>query len=102
MNTIWVMRPGALGDTVLMLPFLNALSKQNKNTQIVFWGTSVYSPALQHFLPQIEYRDFQSRDLLPLFHWEFQPQELTLEKPDQVFCFFNTDPFIQRNLELIS
>jgi ADP-heptose:LPS heptosyltransferase len=42
MNEIWVLRPGALGDTILALPLIERLAQHYENEKIVFWGNTEY------------------------------------------------------------
>lgn len=98
MKTIWVFRPGALGDTILCLPFLIELNKREANANIIFYGTSVYSAILKHFLPNIKYLDFQTRDLLPLFNCDFQVSDMQIVKPDQIYSFLKHDALIKKNI----
>lgn len=98
MQTIWVLRPGALGDTILTLPFLNALQNQAKEKRILFWGTSAYGKVIKYFLPDIIIGDFQSRELLPLFSPDFQLADMQLSQPEQIFSFLKIDQVFKSNL----
>lgn len=99
MDEIWVLRPGALGDTILTFPFLHKLQKFFTAKKIIFWGSTEYSSLVNEFFPLIEFRSFQSLSLLPLFSCDFSKPDLKINFPDQAFVILKKDKLIEKNLK---
>ena len=101
MNDIWIFRPGALGDTILTLPFLESLQKQYAESNIIFWGSIEYAPVIDEFFPQIEFRSFQSLQLTPLFSCDFTKADLTINLPATIYVILKQDKVVLKNLNQI-
>lgn len=101
MNEIWVFRPGALGDTILTFPFLNILQNKFESNKIVFWGSSAYASIVQDFFPRIEFRSFDSRQLMPIFSCDFSKTEISINLPSKIFVILKKDKLLEKNLKMI-
>lgn len=101
MNEIWVLRPGALGDTILALPLLERVVSNYDGHKIVFWGSTEYAAVIREFFPQIEFRSFQSLGLLPLFTCDFVISDLKMQHPSKIFAILKKDKLVEKNLNLI-
>lgn len=65
-ETVLIVRPGALGDTILSLPLVASIRSEHPDARITFLG----NPSYQDLLPR--YIDFQSIDS-PKWLWLFTP-----------------------------
>lgn len=101
MNEIWVIRPGALGDTILALPLVEKVSQLYKNDKIIFWGNTEYAAVIHEFFPEVEFRSFLSIGLMPLFTCDFNVSDLKFKHPFQIFAILKKDKTVEKNLNMI-
>ncbi|PCJ63263.1 MAG: hypothetical protein COA79_00210 [Planctomycetota bacterium] len=99
---IWIIRPGALGDTVLSFPLLRKIELQYKNYHLIFFGSNQYRYILNKFFPGIEFISFDNIDWLPLFNEKFDPSELLYSFPEKIYCILPEQDHFVNNLKLIS
>mgnify|MGYP005841995535 CR=1 FL=1 len=90
-----VVRPGALGDTILILPFLNTIASQDPEGSLWFLGTRAYLTLLP---PNVEARPVDDVSSL----WLFEKSVCNIEHPDFVFdtayLILNSPSVVERNL----
>ncbi len=67
-RTILVIRPGALGDTILTLPVLDTIQAENPDAIITFLGNRAYRDLIPS---NIDFQAFDDREWL----WLFYPEE---------------------------
>lgn len=101
MNEIWVLRPGALGDTILALPLIERITQLYASEKIVFWGNTEYAAVIKEFYPQVEFRSFLSLGLMPLFTCDFVIGDFKMQLPVKIFAILKKDKSIEKNLNLI-
>jgi ADP-heptose:LPS heptosyltransferase len=100
---IAVIRPGAIGDTLLTFPILRALRARYANPHITFVGNTAVLPLVQEFGLVEEVSDYQSLQWSELFsHAGIQSPALRslLRGIDLAICWLrDPDHLVRRNLQ---
>jgi heptosyltransferase III len=92
---VLVVRPGALGDTILSLPLLESIRLQNLGARITFLGTRAYGDLIP------KWAEFQPMDH-PQWLWLFAPEGASLPEHgrsfDKAYVILNKPDDVIRNL----
>ncbi len=92
MPNIWVIRPGALGDTILTIPLLYTLRNANPRATITLFGSRAY----QEIIPEsFSFKSVDDKESLWLFqNVGIEGPELS-EKPDAAYVILkNPEPVV--------
>lgn len=97
MKQIWVIRPGALGDTILTIPVLESLKKTYPESSITLFGSGSYG----EIIPQdFAFEAVDSKRCLWLFEKTVTaPPPIDL-KPDMVYVILKNPKQVVENLKL--
>lgn len=101
-KSIWIIRPGALGDTILTFPLLKKIEKSYPKFDLVFIGSTQYKSVVIKYFPRIEFLSFDDVNLLPLFNENFDKKDLLINQPDKIYCILLKNDLFVQNLELFS
>jgi ADP-heptose:LPS heptosyltransferase len=93
--SVWVIRPGALGDTILTLPLLETIRKAHASARIVFVGTATYGCLLP---AGTEFRAFESPQMLWLMREPGGPDQRSPEHIDTAYVLLNNADPVSANL----
>ncbi|MFA6223726.1 MAG: glycosyltransferase family 9 protein [Desulfomonilaceae bacterium] len=77
MTNVWIIRPGALGDTLLTLPLLFSIKNADEKANVTLLGSRAYHEIIP---PEFNFKSVDHRD----YSWLFQPDsfgEHPKEKP---------------------
>jgi heptosyltransferase-3 len=88
-DAILIVRPGALGDTILSLPLLASIQSEHPDARITYLGNPTYQDLLP---PDIDFQSIDSSRWLWLFGssaggspvWAFNRAYVILNRPDDV------------------
>lgn len=92
---ILVVRPGALGDTILTIPLLGTLRETWPNARIVFLGTRRYSDLLPG---DVAFQDFDAAQWLWLFAGEQEELGTHARCFDRAYVILTNPESVIRNL----
>jgi heptosyltransferase III len=95
-RTILVIRPGALGDTILTLPVLDTIQAGHPDAIITFLGNRSYRDLIPS---QIRFEAFDNRKWLWLFNSEEAPPSTHKHHFDQAYVILNRSSDVVRNLK---
>lgn len=73
---IWVIRPGALGDTLLVLPLLYTIKESNARASVTLFGSGAYRELIP---PEFSFRPIDHSDSM----WLFQPDYSSGARSDE-------------------
>ena len=94
-KTILVIRPGALGDTILTLPVLETIRAEHPDAVITFLGNRSYRDLIP---PHIRFEAFDDRAWLRLFKSEYDTPSTHDRNFDQAYVILNRSEEVVRNL----
>ena len=98
MPHIWVIRPGALGDTILTIPLLHTLRKAHPRAKITLFASSAY----KELVPEsFSFKPIDDRESLWLFHNGVIESSQIAEKPDAAYVILKHPEPLILNLEAI-
>ncbi len=93
--SVWVIRPGALGDTILTLPLLETIRKTHATARTTFVGTAAY----RCLLPAgTEFRAFESPRMLWLMAESEAEPDRPNERIDVAYVLLNNADPVAANL----
>lgn len=93
-SRILIIRPGALGDTILALPLIDTVVKRHPNNRIVFLGSRAY----RELVPRgVEFRAIDAAESLWLFSDEIPEHDTRFET---AYTVLNNPDNVIRNLRL--
>lgn len=95
-RTILVIRPGALGDTILTLPALDTIQVENPDAIITFLGNRAYRDLIPS---NIDFQVFDDRKWLWLFDSEETNPPADGRHFDQAYVILNRPGDVVRNLK---
>ncbi|MFH0959125.1 MAG: glycosyltransferase family 9 protein [Pseudomonadota bacterium] len=96
MSNIWVIRPGALGDTILTLPLLSTLKKANPRAEIKLLGSRAYHEIVPD---SFSFKPVDDRESVWLFQSEGIAGMPNTEKPDEAYVILRNPETVVSNLE---
>lgn len=73
---IWVIRPGALGDTLLVLPLLYTIKETSAPDRVILFGSAIYRELIP---PEFSFHPIDHSDSL----WLFQPNYSSGARSDE-------------------
>lgn len=94
-RTVLVIRPGALGDTILTLPVLDTIQKENPDAKLTFLGNRSYRDLIP---PPIGFEAFDDRTWLWLFNSEETEPPANTRHFDKAYVILNHPDDVVRNL----
>jgi heptosyltransferase-3 len=94
-TTVLVIRPGALGDTILTLPVLDTIQKENPDAKLTFLGNRSYRDLIP---PHIRFEAFDDRTWLWLFNSEEAKPPADTRHFDKAYVILNHPEDVVRNL----
>lgn len=94
---ILIIRPGALGDTLLTIPLIHTVRKRWPHARIVFLGTRRYRDLLP---PDVVFQDFEATEWLWLFAGQDQELEPSAQSYERAFVILTRPERVMRNLLL--
>jgi ADP-heptose:LPS heptosyltransferase len=98
MPHIWIIRPGALGDTILTIPLLHTLRKAHPRAKI----TLLASRAYKELVPEsFSFKPLDDRESLWLFQNRVIESLRIAEKPDAAYVILKHPETVILNLEAI-
>ncbi len=92
---ILVVRPGALGDTILGIPLLNSIRQANPGSSLTVLGTDRYRVLLPHGM---EFHSMDHREGLWLFGPRTSSQSADLPKYDKAYLILTQADRVAENL----
>jgi ADP-heptose:LPS heptosyltransferase len=92
---ILIVRPGALGDTILTIPLIHTVRKLWSHARIVFLGSRRYTDLLP---PDVVCQDFEATAWLWLFAGQDQELESSVQSYDRAFVILTRPERVMRNL----
>jgi heptosyltransferase-3 len=95
-KTILVIRPGALGDTILTLPVLDSIQAQHPDAIVTFLGNRSYRDLIP---PHIHFEAFDDRAWLWMFDSEEANHAARKNHFDRAYVILNRPDDVVRNLE---
>ncbi len=95
-RTILVIRPGALGDTILTLPVLDTIQAEHPDAIITFLGNRSYRDLIPS---QIHFEAFDDRKWLWLFNSEEANPSTHKHHFDKAYVILNRPRDVVRNLK---
>jgi heptosyltransferase III len=95
-TTVLVIRPGALGDTILTLPVLDTIQAKNPDAKITFLGNRSYRDLIP---PHIRFEAFDDRTWLWLFNSEEAKPPCDTRPFDKAYVILNHPEDVVRNLK---
>ncbi len=97
-TTVLVIRPGALGDTILTLPVLDTIQAENPDAKITFLGNRSYRDLIP---PHIRFEAFDDRTWLWLFSSEAAKPPADTRHFDKAYVILNHPEDVVRNLKRV-
>jgi heptosyltransferase III len=98
MPHIWVIRPGALGDTILTIPLLHTLKRTHPRARITLFGSRAY----EELVPEsFSFKAIDDRESLWLFQNGVVESSQITEKPDAAYVILKHPESVILNLEAI-
>jgi heptosyltransferase-3 len=94
-TAVLVIRPGALGDTILTLPVLDTIQKENPDAKLTFLGNRSYRDLIP---PHIRFEAFDDRTWLWLFNSEEAKPPADTRHFDKAYVILNHPEDVVRNL----
>ncbi len=95
-TTVLVIRPGALGDTILTLPVLDTIQAENPDAKITFLGNRSYRDLIP---PHIRFEAFDDRTWLWLFNSEEANPPADTRHFDKAYVILNRPEDVVRSLK---
>ncbi len=95
-TTVLVIRPGALGDTILTLPVLDTIQAENPYAKITFLGNRSYRDLIPS---HIRFEAFDDRTWLWLFSSEAEKPLADTRNFDKAYVILNHPEDVVRNLK---
>jgi heptosyltransferase III len=95
-ETVLIIRPGALGDTILTLPLVDSIRAQNPDARITFLGNRSYKDL---FPTSVDFQAFDDPAWLWLFNGETEPLPVTARPFDKAYAIVSRADDVVRNLE---
>lgn len=92
---VLIVRPGALGDTILSLPLLDSIRRENPGSRIVFLGTRPYGTLIP---PWAEFQPMDHPRWLWLFATEDEGVPSDACSFDRAYVVLNNPEHVMRNL----
>ncbi len=96
MTNVWIIRPGALGDTLLTLPLLFSIKNVDDRANVTLLGSRAYQEIIP---PEFNFKSVDHRD----YSWLFQPdsfREQLKEKPcDVAYVILKRPDVVVANLK---
>ena len=96
MTNVWIIRPGALGDTLLTLPLLFSIKNVHDQANVTLLGSRAYQEIIP---PEFNFKSVDHRD----YSWLFQPdsfREQPREKPcDVAYVILKRPDVVVANLK---
>ncbi len=90
-----VVRPGALGDTILTLPLINTIISQNPKGHLTFLGTRTYLPLLPRNIEALPIDDESSLWLFEEYPQNTTPYDFVF---DTAYLVLHSPAIVKRNL----
>ncbi|MGO9123233.1 MAG: glycosyltransferase family 9 protein [Desulfomonilaceae bacterium] len=96
-TTVLVIRPGALGDTILTLPVLDTIQAENPDAKITFLGNRSYRDLIP---PHLRFEAFDDRTWLWLFSLEEAKPPAETRHFDKAYVILNRFDDVVRSLKM--
>jgi heptosyltransferase III len=97
-ETVLIIRPGALGDTILTLPLVDSIRAQNPDAQITYLGNRSCKVLFQR---DVEFRPFDDPAWLWLFNPEAEPLPVKARPFDKAYVILGRADDVVRNLQRV-
>jgi ADP-heptose:LPS heptosyltransferase len=94
-RTVLIVRPGALGDTILTLPLLESIAQRHPEAALTFLGNSSYGPL---FPADITVQSIDSADWLWLFSNDGPPEGASTPVFDMAYVILHRSDKVTFNL----
>jgi ADP-heptose:LPS heptosyltransferase len=95
-GNVLIVRPGALGDTILSIPLIRSIQREFPDSSVTFMGNGAYRDVLP---PEVKFADVGAKKFAPLFQEAGPMEDVDLETPYRAYLILKRPEPLMSNLK---